>query len=239
VAPLLEVDDVIAGYDAGTVLEGVSLTVETDETVALLGRNGVGKSTTLRTITGLLTPRSGAIRFDGEDITDARPHDRYERGIAMVPEDRGIFPDLTVRENLTVPTLPAGRQSRSLEDLYDFFPKLDQLSDSKGKHLSGGEQQMLSIARVLRSDPELLLLDEPSEGLAPQIVENVKGVIEQIDDEDTTVLIVEQNVEMALEVATSVYIMDAGTVVFEGSHADYEANRDEVERYLGIHEVED
>ncbi len=232
---LLTVDGVTAGYGAGTVLEDVSLRVEEHSTVGLLGRNGVGKTTTLRTVAGILTPREGTVTFASTDVTGDQPHEIYRRGVAMVPEDRGIFPDLTVRENLRVPIVTDAERERSIDDLYEFFPTLERIQHSKGKHLSGGEQQMLTIARVLRADPRLLLLDEPSEGLAPQIVEDVKSVIETIGDEGTTILLVEQNVEMVREVASYFYVMDAGHVVFEGDDAAMDEQEAEVERFLGIH----
>jgi len=232
---LLELEDLAAGYEGSDILEGVSLSVDEGSVVALLGRNGAGKTTTLRTTVGLLKPSAGTIRFDGEDIAGGPPHAVYERGIGFVTEDRGVFPDLTVDENLRVPV--TGDRTRSIEELYEFFPKLRELRASAGKNLSGGEQQMLAIARALRGDPRLLLLDEPSEGLAPQIVENVGRVVEEIADDGTTLLIVEQNVAFALEIAEYAYIMDHGQVVFEGTDADVEANDEAVEQYLGIQEM--
>lgn len=232
---LLSVQDVVAGYDAGTVLKGVTLSVDATATVALLGRNGVGKTTTLRTIAGQLTPRSGEIRFDGEDITGDRPDEIYNCGLVMVPEDGGIFPDLTVGENLRVPIIRDPDDERTIAEIYDVFPELERLRSSKGRHLSGGEQQMLTIARALRSVPELLLLDEPSEGLAPKVVEKVKSIVETIEVEGTTVFLVEQNVDMALSLADHVYIMDDGRVVHEGTPDEIRAAEEEIEQYLGVH----
>jgi len=231
---LLELDGIGAGYGGSDVLQNVSLSVEDGSVVTLLGRNGVGKTTTLRTVVGLVEPTAGTVRFGGDDVTGKPPHVAYDRGIGFVTEDRGVFPDLTVEENLRVPDVDDGR---SLDELYDFFPKLRELRTSRGKHLSGGEQQMLAIARALRSDPRLLLLDEPSEGLAPQIVENVGSVIEEIAAGGTTLLIVEQNVRFALAVAEYTYIMDGGHIVFEGSDEDVDANAEEVRRYLGVRET--
>ena len=233
---LLELEGVSAGYEGSDVLRGVSLAVKEGSVVSLLGRNGVGKTTTLRTIVGLIEPSAGAVRFDGEDITGDRPHVAYGRGIGFVTEDRGIFPDLTVEENLRVPVIEDD-QGRTVDELYEFFPKLDELQASKGKNLSGGEQQMLAIARALRSDPRLLLLDEPSEGLAPQIVENVARVVEEIAAGGTTLLIVEQNVRFALDVAEYTYIMDDGRIVFEGTDEEVAENEAEVKRYLGVRET--
>jgi len=231
---LLELDGIGAGYGGSDVLQDVSLSVEDGSVVTLLGRNGVGKTTTLRTVVGLVEPTAGTVRFDGDDVTGGPPHVAHDHGVGFVTEDRGVFPDLTVEENLRVPDVDDGR---SLDELYDFFPKLRELRTSRGKHLSGGEQQMLAIARALRSDPRLLLLDEPSEGLAPQIVENVGAVIEEIAAGGTTLLIVEQNVRFALAVAEYTYIMDGGQIVFEGSDEDVDANAEEVRRYLGIRET--
>jgi branched-chain amino acid transport system ATP-binding protein len=236
--PLLHLENVTAGYDEGTVLEDITLSVEEHSTVALLGRNGVGKTTTLRTIAGLLQPHSGTITFDETDITGEKPHEVYNDGIALVPEDRGVFPDLTVRENLQVPVISETATERSIDELFEFFPQLADLQDSKGKHLSGGEQQMLTIARVLRSSPKLLLLDEPSEGLAPQIVEDVKSVIETIRDEGTTILLVEQNVDMVRDIASYFYIMDAGRIVFTDEELPLEDDTQELEQYLGVQETQ-
>jgi branched-chain amino acid transport system ATP-binding protein len=231
----LELESVYAGYEGSDVLQGVSLSVEEGSVVTLLGRNGVGKTTTLRSIVGLVEPSGGAVRFDDEDITGSSPHAVYDRGIGFVTEDRGIFPDLTVEENLRVPVVEES-EGLPMSDVYDFFPKLEELEASKGKHLSGGEKQMLAIARALRGDPRLLLLDEPSEGLAPQIVENVGRVVEEIASSGTTLLIVEQNVKFALDMAEYTYIMDNGSIVFEGTDDEVEENDEEVRNYLGVHE---
>lgn len=233
---LLELRGVAAGYEGSDVLRDLSLDVEEGSVVSLLGRNGVGKTTTLRTIVGLIELSAGAIRFDGEDISDSRPHEAYQRGIGFVTEDRGVFPDLTVEENLRVPVIDED-DGRAIDEMYEFFPKLEELRDSKGKNLSGGEQQMLAIARALRSDPRLLLLDEPSEGLAPQIVENVARVVREITSVGTTLLIVEQNVQFALDVAEYSYIMDDGRIVFEGTDEEIDANEAEVKQYLGVRET--
>jgi branched-chain amino acid transport system ATP-binding protein len=232
---LLELDGMAAGYEGSNVLQDVSLSVAEGSVVSLLGRNGVGKTTTLRTVVGLLDPTRGTVRFDGEEITGAPPHAVYERGIGFVTEDRGVFPELTVEENLRVPS--TGEEGRAIEEVYEFFPKLRELKPSKGKNLSGGEQQMLAIARALRSNPRLLLLDEPSEGLAPQIVEDVARVVEEIAATGMTLLIVEQNVRFALDISEYTYIMDGGQIVFEGTDDEIEENGDEVERYLGIRET--
>jgi branched-chain amino acid transport system ATP-binding protein len=229
---LLEISDIAAGYEGSNILQNISLSVAEGSVVSLLGRNGAGKTTTLRTIIGLLNPTAGVIQFNGKDITTDPPHAVYEHGIGLVTEDRGIFPDLTVGENLRVPNV--GSDGRNIEELYEFFPKLRELNASTGKNLSGGEKQMLAIARALRSNPRLLLLDEPSEGLAPQIVEDVGQVIQKVAEAGTTVLLVEQNVEFALAISEYTYIMDSGQIVFEGTDADVRASEDEVEGYLGV-----
>lgn len=230
--PLLDLNDVAAGYEGSNILQGISLSVAEGNVVSLLGRNGAGKTTTLRTIFGLLNPTAGAIRFDGKDITTIPPHAVYDHGIGFVTEDRGIFPELTVEENLRVPNI--SNNEREIVELYEFFPKLRELKSSAGKDLSGGEQQMLAIARALRSDPRLLLLDEPSEGLAPQIVEDVGQVVQEIAEDGTTVLLVEQNVEFALAISEYMYIMDSGQIVFEGTDASVRSSENKIERYLGV-----
>jgi branched-chain amino acid transport system ATP-binding protein len=183
----------------------------------------------------MLTPREGSITFEEEDITGIPTHQVYGRGIVMVPEDRGMFPNLTVRENLRVPIQSSPDGMRSVKELFEMFPRLEERSESKGKHLSGGEQQMLTIARALRCRPRLLLLDEPSEGLAPQIVQDVREIIQNIGATGTTVLLVEQNVEMVLDLASYVYIMDAGRIVFEGDPASVRDQETEVRQYLGVY----
>jgi branched-chain amino acid transport system ATP-binding protein len=231
---LLDVENLYTGYEGGDVLHGVTLAVDEGTVVTLLGRNGVGKTTTLRAIIDMLSPRSGTIQFADEDITELRPHETYERGICLVPEDRRIFPDLTVEENLRVPLVDQGTD-RSIETIYDFFPKLQELKASKGKNLSGGEQQMLAIGRALRQNPRLLLLDEPSEGLAPQIIEDVAAAVEEIAAQGTTILLVEQNVQFAFDVSSYGYIMEDGEIVLDGSIDDLLQEDQNIEQYLGIH----
>lgn len=233
---LLELSDVYAGYDGGDVLHGISFSVEEGAVVSLLGRNGVGKTTTLRSIVGVISPNEGSIRFDGTDISDSAPHETYGQGISLVPEDRGIFPDLTVHENLRVPLVETDRE-RSIEEIYGYFPKLAELQESKGKNLSGGEQQMLALGRALRQNPRLLLLDEPSEGLAPQIIEDVGRAIESIADEGMTILIVEQNTRFALDISSYAHIMVDGELVMDAPTAELRDREDILEQYLGVHET--
>lgn len=231
---LLQVQNLCAGYKKGSqILDEASLSVEEGTVTSLLGRNGVGKTTTLKCISGQLEPSSGSINFNNTDITHVKPHKAYELGIGLVPEERRIFPDLTVEENLKVPIL-LGTNTKT-EKIYELFPKLGDIRTRKGKYLSGGEKQMLSIARALRAEPDLLLLDEPSEGLAPQIVANVKAIIQNIAEGGTTILLVEQNLDFALELASHHYIMAAGTTAFEGSTEAIYQNPDVADKHLGIH----
>jgi len=230
---LLELNDIYAGYLEGSdVLQGISLEVEQGSVVSLLGRNGVGKTTTLRTIVGILTPTQGSIIYNGEDITGFPPHEVYKRDIGIVVEERDVFPDLTVEENLKAPIV--ADTGRSIEELYDLFPRLEERRATAGSYLSGGEQQMLALARALRGDPDLLLLDEPTEGLAPQIVQTVVDAIEDIVVDNKTVLFVEQNAEVALDLASHTYIVDRGEIVFDGPPEDVRANQAELKAYLGV-----
>ncbi|WP_136718315.1 ABC transporter ATP-binding protein [Halorientalis salina] len=233
---LLELSDVHAGYGGGNVINGVSLTIEEGTVVSLLGRNGVGKTTTLRSIVGVISPDRGTVSFDSLDISGFEPHETYKQGISLVPEDRGIFPDLTVSENLRVPLVDTDDE-RSIAEIYGYFPKLEELQDSKGRNLSGGEQQMLAIGRALRQNPRLLLLDEPSEGLAPQIIEDVGRAIETIAEEGMTILVVEQNTKFALDISSHAYIMADGQIVMDGSTNELRDDEERLEKYLGVHET--
>ena len=209
---LLDVEEVNTFYGQSQALYDVSLLVERGEVVTLLGRNGAGKTTTLRTITGITPAASGVVRYDGEDFTGLSTYERIQRGLGYVPEDRQVWPQLTVAENLQV---PAGRGGDwTVEDAYDLFPALADLADTETGDLSGGEQQMLVVARGLLGGTRLLLLDEPSEGLAPQIVTDVRDAIVELKD-DLTIVLVEQNVRLALEVADRVYVLANGRVVHE------------------------
>lgn len=231
---LLELDNLVSGYGGQPVLEETSIDVDEHSVVGLIGRNGVGKTTTLRTIVGLLEAESGTVLFDGDDITEIEPHQAYKAGIGLVKEQRGIFPDLTVTENLQVPLSNESGSEYRPDELFEFFPRLEERQDAKGDHLSGGEQQMLAIARALRSKPRLLLLDEPSEGLAPQIVQNVADIIEEIRAAGTTILLVEQNVNFVLDLSSYVYVMDDGEIVHEGTAEAMRESPDEMERYLRV-----
>jgi branched-chain amino acid transport system ATP-binding protein len=208
------------------------LEVEEGEVVALLGRNGAGKTTTLRCITGLTPPRRGEIRYKGRSIGGDLPHRIARRGIALVPETRDIFSYLTVKENLVIGQRPGSRWR--METVLERFPKLAERLANKGRELSGGEQQMLAIARALLTGPELLLLDEPSQGLAPLVVNAVMDTIRGLKAERVSMLLVEQNAEMALQLADRVYVIDHGTVVFEGTPAALRADRQITATYLGV-----
>lgn len=234
--PLLSLRDVRAGYGETTVLDGVSLDVERGEVVALVGRNGVGKTTTLRSILGAVTPTGGQITYDGEDITGLSPVGTVTRGIGLVPEERRVFPGLTVEENLRLGSYGGSDtpNRRDAESVLDTFENLSQRRTSRGVDLSGGEQQMLSIGRALVAGADLLMLDEPTEGLAPLIVDRVADLVSEISGEGITVLLVEQNVAVALELADRVYILDKGRVVYEGTPAELDADESVLDRYLGV-----
>ena len=231
---LLSVDDVYASYGKSTVLRGVSLTVDRGEVVSLLGRNGAGKTTTLRTIAGVMKPDRGTIAFDGEDVTDLPDFEISRRGLSYVAEERSIFPDLTVEENLRMGQVTGAEGLMTRDEVYDLLPRLAERRTFDASNLSGGEQQMLVIARALVSPTTLLLLDEPTEGLAPQIVERVRELIEHIAGEGVTILLVEQNVAVAMAVADRHYILDEGRIVDEvttGRLREDEALR---QQYLGV-----
>jgi len=229
---ILEIKSIDTYYGLGHILHGLSLGVGEGEVVAVLGRNGAGKTTTLRSITGLNPPRSGEIRYKGRSIVGVDAHRISQMGIALVPETRDIFSFLTARENLSI-----ARRKRSrwqMETVLDRFPTLRERLSHKGRELSGGEQQMLAIARALLTGPELLLLDEPSQGLAPLVVDAVMGTIRTLKQEHVSMLLVEQNAEMALQLADRVYIIDHGTVVFEGTPARLRADTQVTATYLGV-----
>jgi branched-chain amino acid transport system ATP-binding protein len=217
---LLDVEGIHTAYGSSRVLFGISLDINAGECVCLLGRNGVGKTTTMRSIMGLTPPSQGRIRFKGKDITGAPPYRLARSGIGYVPEDRRIFAELTVWENLEVAARSANRPGRwNAATVADLFPKLGELRDRMGGVLSGGEQQMLTIARTLMGNPELLLLDEPSEGLAPVIVENLLEQVRRLKQEGLTLLLAEQGVEFSLSLADRVYVLEKGAVRHSGPAA--------------------
>jgi branched-chain amino acid transport system ATP-binding protein len=214
---LLEVKDLHAAYGLSRVLFGVSLEVQRGECVCLLGRNGVGKSTTMRAIMGLTPPSAGSVLWQGKDVTGWAPNRAARAGVGFVPEDRRIFAELTVWENLDVARRAANRPGPwTIEAVYGLFPKLRELADRDGGHLSGGEQQMLTIARTLMGNPELLLLDEPSEGLAPLVVEHLLQQVQKLKQDGLTIMLAEQGVEFSLALADRVYVLEKGAVRFSG-----------------------
>jgi branched-chain amino acid transport system ATP-binding protein len=233
----LEVEGLHAHYGKSHILHGVALAVERGEVVCLLGRNGVGKSTTLKTIMGLVRPSAGAVRFKGVPVHGLAPHRAARLGLGYVPEERRIFPTITVRENLLMGVKVGARANGggwTLDRVYEFFPRLRERERQRAGTLSGGEQQMLTIGRTLLGNPELLLVDEPTEGLAPLIVEQVERVLGEIHRAGTPILLVEQSMETALAIAHRVYVMSKGQIVFSGAVPDLVANDDVRKRYLEV-----
>lgn len=232
---MLELVDVHSYYGDSYVLQGVSLEVKAGSVVALLGRNGMGKTTTIRSIIGLTPPRRGRIRFKGKDIAGLSPNRIAQMGIALVPQGRFIFPSLSVVENLTM-AARGGEKSGAwtLEMVYSLFPILKQRAKNKGNLLSGGEQQMLAIARALMTNPDLILMDEPSEGLAPIIVQGISRIIEQLKESGFSILLVEQRLPMALGLADYVYMLSKGTIVYQSTPEELRNNNEVKARYLGV-----
>lgn len=232
--PLLELDSVNTAYGDSHVLHDVSLSVDDDEVVAILGRNGAGKTTTLRSIIGIQRPFSGAVRFRGEDITGEETFKTGKRGIKYVPEERRVFATLTVDEHIRMAIDSDYRSLAEERDrVFDIFPKLKELRSSQARNLSGGEQQMLATARALIGPTELLMLDEPFEGLAPKIIESIQKTIMELK-QDNTILLVEQNFPMARVVADRYYILDHGEVVSEGPMSYLDEHEELKEKYLGV-----
>jgi branched-chain amino acid transport system ATP-binding protein len=230
----LELADINTFYGESHVLQGVSLSVDDGEVVSLLGRNGAGKTTTLRTIMGYLQPRPGRITYGGRDLVGLPPYAIAKLGFGFVPQERGIFASLTVRENLTV-AARSGRNGRwTLDEIYRLFPHLAQRQSNLGFQLSGGEQQMLAIARALMLNPDLLLLDEPSEGLAPMIVQQIVGVLQQLKQQGLAILLVEQNLRAALALADRHHVLSKGEICFTGSSAEIDASEYVKKTYLAV-----
>ncbi len=232
---LLEVNEIHTFYELSHILFGVSLEVAEGETVCILGRNGVGKTTTLRSIMGLTPPRSGSIKIFGEDIKGKKPFEVARRGVGLVPEDRIIFPDLTVGENLEI-AIKKGKKvdGWTLEKVYSLFPVLKDRDKQMGGTLSGGEQQMLTMARTLMGNPRLLLLDEPSEGLSPIMVRAVEDQIHLLKGEGMTILLTEQNSNTALKVSDRAYILEKGAVSWQGNASELKENPELMKNYLGV-----
>ena len=233
--PLLDVSGLVAGYGSTGVLHGVSLCVGEGEVVSLVGRNGAGKTTTLRSIVGNVTPTAGTVTFRGEDVTELSPEETVRRSVAFVPEERRIFPGLTVNENLRVGQLGGDEAAGGdPEEVLKAFENLREHPDRPGGTLSGGEQQMLAVARALVAGADLLLLDEPTEGLAPYVVRRVEELVTRLNEEGISVLLVEQNVEVALELADRHYVLDRGEIVYHGSSEELRDDEAVLNRHLGV-----
>lgn len=231
---MLLLEGVNAYYTDSHVLRDVSLSVSEGEVTCLLGRNGAGKTTTLLTIMGYLKPRPGRIVYHGQSIAGLAPYQVARRGFGFVPQERGIFPSLTVKENLTV-AARSGKSARwNLAGIFKLFPRLEERQSNLGFQLSGGEQQMLSIARALMLNPTLLLLDEPSEGLAPMIVEEIVGTIKALKDEGLAVLLIEQSLHVALDLGDRHYVISKGEICFSGTGAELEGNESVLKTHLSV-----
>jgi branched-chain amino acid transport system ATP-binding protein len=234
---LLAIDNLSVHYGAIQALHGLTIAVEPGEIVTLIGANGAGKSTTLRAVSGLVKPSGGTITFDGEDLAGLAPHKILRRGLAQVPEGRGIFPNLTVDENLDLGAFVRTDRKdveRDRERTFTLFPRLKERLNQRAGTLSGGEQQMLAIGRALLARPRLLLLDEPSLGLAPQLVQTIFKIIREINASGTTIFLVEQNAHMALRVAHRAYVLEVGCVVMQGDAKQLAASDEVKKAYLGI-----
>ena len=234
---MLDVQDLHAWYDHSHVIQGLSFQVAPGEIVTLLGRNGAGKTTTLRAIMGLVAKRAGKVRFQGREILDGPAHARYHHGLAYVPEDRRIVSTLTVRENLQLGLLAStGRHDLAarVEELAETFPRLKERLDQEGTSLSGGEQQMLAIARAMVARPRMILLDEPSEGIMPLLVEEMFALFLRMKAQGTTLLLVEQNVERALTISDRAYVIDQGRIVHSGQAAELLADEEIQQRYCAV-----
>jgi len=231
--PLLSVRELNAWYGESHALHGIDLDVHAGETVTLLGRNGVGKTTALRAIVGIIRKRSGTIRFDGKDMLRVPLHRTARHGIGYVPEERGIFSTLTVEENLTLPPVIA-KDGMTLTEIYQLFPNLEERRKSPGTKLSGGEQQMLAMARILRTGAKLLLLDEPTEGLAPVIIQRIGEVLQTLKQRGMTILLVEQNFRFASKVADRFYVVDHGQVIDTFDVADLPGRMSMLNEALGV-----
>jgi branched-chain amino acid transport system ATP-binding protein len=234
--PILQIDDIHTYYGSIHALKGISLTVNDGEIVTLLGANGAGKSTTLRSINGLNRPRQGSIRFQGRDITTEPPHEIVKRGIAQSPEGRRLFPRMSVTENLEMGAFQRKDKSelkQDMERVFELFPRLQERRNQRAGTMSGGEQQMCAMGRALMARPKLLLLDEPSLGLAPIFVERIFDIIRQINEQGTSILLVEQNALMALEAAHRGYVLETGRIVLADKAESLKTNEQVRKTYLG------
>jgi branched-chain amino acid transport system ATP-binding protein len=229
---MLDVRSIHTYYGLSHILFDVSITVSKGEVVGLLGRNGAGKSTTMRSIMGLTPPKEGTVMFKGEDVTNVKPFQLFRKGMGYVPDDRRVFADLTVDDNLEI--VYQRDSAWNKERVYELFPALAEIKTRRAGHLSGGEQQMLTIARALMGSPELLLLDEPTEGLAPLIVRDLEEQILKLKDAGISILLSEQNVRSALKMISRAYVIDIGRIRFEGTVAELEANEEVKKKYLMV-----
>jgi len=231
--PVLAVQDLQAWYGESHILHGINFNVNAGEVVTLLGRNGAGKTTTLKSVMGIIGKRTGSVLFNGRDIIRASSDKIARMGVAFCPEERGIFASLDVRENLLLPPIVRSG-GLSLDQIFELFPNLKERLDSQGTKLSGGEQQMLAIARILRTGARFLMLDEPTEGLAPVIIQHIGHTIARLKKEGFTILLVEQNFRFAATVADRYYIVEHGKVIDGFANADLQANMDKLHTYLGV-----
>jgi len=233
---ILEINNIDTYYGQSHVLQGISLSIEKGEVVSLLGRNGVGKSTTLRSIMGLTPPRKGSIKFQGEEIAGKKPFEIARLGIGYVPDDRRIFPDLTTFENLEIARRMSAKKHGhwNIDTVCDLFPVLRELGSSKGAHLSGGEQKMLAVGRALMKNPELILLDEPAEGLAPLVVAALSKAIREIRDTGVTVFLADQNVRFCRKTAGRGYIIEKGSIQYQDEMKNILENEEIVKKYLTV-----
>jgi branched-chain amino acid transport system ATP-binding protein len=231
---MLTVDSINTYYGKSHILHDVSFEANQDEVVALLGRNGVGKTTTMRSIIGLTPPRSGTIRFDGEDITGESASRIANRGIGYVPQDRGMFPRLTVEENLRMGLGREPFDRERMERIFERFPRVEERLEQRAGTLSGGEQQMVAMARALMRDPKLVLMDEPTEGLMPSLIPEIKRITQDIANEGYTIVIVEQRVDLVLDIADRVYLMDNGRIERQATPDELRENETLLEQYLGV-----
>ena len=240
--PLLAVRDIHTYYGDSYVLHGLSLELSQGRIVVILGRNGMGKTTLIRSIAGLTPPRRGDVTFDGQSLTGKAPHEISQSGIAIVPQGRRIFKSLTVRENLMLPTSAlagrrksdASRKQWNLESVLEEFPQLAERMDNTGNALSGGEQQMLAIGRALMANPSLILMDEPSEGLSPKLVQKIQEIMRNLRTHGHAILLVEQNLALALSVADSIYVISSGRFVFHGTPDELSRSTDILDSHVGV-----
>jgi branched-chain amino acid transport system ATP-binding protein len=231
---MLSVENINTYYRQSHILYDVSFEAGSDEVVALLGRNGVGKTTTMRSVIGLTPPRTGTVTFDGEDITSEKPSGIANRGIGYIPQDRGIFPRMTVEENLRMGLGKAPFDREQMEKQFERFPRVGERLDQRAGTLSGGEQQMVAMARGLMRDPKLLLMDEPTEGLMPSLIPEIAQITQDIADEGYTIVIVEQNVDLVLDIADRIYLMKNGRIHENATPGELRQNNKLLEEYLGV-----